>query len=560
MSRLVALVLGALATAALAASFAVSAPPSIEGAQPAAATDGYLLAAIDGGVFAFGDTPFAGSLGAMPLAAPIVDGTLSPTARGYLLFGRDGGVFTFGDATFHGSAAGAGSRPIVAGDVTPTGNGYILVDSVGAVFRFGDAPSLGSMAGTPLSAPIVDISITPGNDGYTIAGADGGVFTFGAAPFHGSLGATPLNKPIKAFMSAVGSPGYALVAEDGGVFTRGGFAFNGSLGGTKLNRPIVDAAATPSGAGYLMAGADGGVFAFGDAVFRGSRAGRPAGPPIVAIMAPENSPPVAVDDAFNAVEDTLLSINAASGVVANDTDAEGDPLTVSVVTTTTNGTLALGSDGSFTYTPGLNFNGSDTFTYRVTDGIDTDTGSVTITVAPVNDAPVAVNDSSTTSEAAPVGISVLPNDSDVDGDSLSVSAVDLTGTAGNATHDGTTITYTPPAAANALAAGETLVDSFTYTVSDGAGGTDMATVTVTVTGQNDAPDAVADAAGANENGPAVGVDVLGNDTDPDTTDTLTVTAINETGTTGDVTLTAGAVTYNPNGAFEALDTGETAQT
>ncbi len=81
-------------------------------------------------------------------------------------------------------------------------------------------------------------------------------------------------------------------------------------------------------------------------------------------------------------------------MLANDTDVEGDPLTAVLVDTPQHGTLTLNADGSFTYTPDANFNGTDSFTYKANDGqADTNAATVTITVNPVNDPPVAVNDS-----------------------------------------------------------------------------------------------------------------------------------------------------------------------
>ena len=132
-----------------------------------------------------------------------------------------------------------------------------------------------------------------------------------------------------------------------------------------------------------------------------------------------NDPPTAVDDAAVTDEDTAVII----GVLANDTDPENDPLTVSAVTQGTNGTVTNnGTD--VTYTPNADFNGSDSFTYTVSDGNGgTDTANVNVTVTPVNDPPGAVADFATTDLDTPATISVLANDTDIDGDTLSVSAV-----------------------------------------------------------------------------------------------------------------------------------------
>ena len=85
-------------------------------------------------------------------------------------------------------------------------------------------------------------------------------------------------------------------------------------------------------------------------------------------IAGEGSAPVAADDSFTTSEDGVLNIGFSEGVLANDTDADGDPLTAELVAGPTNGTLALNDDGSFTYIPNADFSGSDSFTYTATDG------------------------------------------------------------------------------------------------------------------------------------------------------------------------------------------------
>ncbi|PYR58664.1 MAG: hypothetical protein DMF91_16680, partial [Acidobacteria bacterium] len=106
-----------------------------------------------------------------------------------------------------------------------------------------------------------------------------------------------------------------------------------------------------------------------------------------------NDPPVAVSDSYAGTEDTALTV-AAPGVLANDTDVESDPLTAILVSGPAHGTLTLNANGSFTYTPAANYNGSDSFTYQANDGTaNSNVATVTITVNGVNDAPVAGNDS-----------------------------------------------------------------------------------------------------------------------------------------------------------------------
>ena len=234
-----------------------------------------------------------------------------------------------------------------------------------------------------------------------------------------------------------------------------------------------------------------------------------------------NTPPVAVDDSGTANEDSGVSID----VVANDTDADGDILSVQSVTQGSNGSVVDNGDGTVTYTPDPDWNGVDTFGYTVGDGRGgTDTGMVTVTVTPVNDEPVAVDDSDSIAEDGSSTVDVVVNDSDVDGDILSVLSV-TQGSNGSVTDNGDgTVTYTPDADWNG-------VDSFTYTVTDGAL-TDTATVTVTVAAVNDAPVAVDDSDGISEDGSST-VDVLANDSDVDG-DILSVQSVTQ-GSNGLVT-------------------------
>jgi VCBS repeat-containing protein len=183
--------------------------------------------------------------------------------------------------------------------------------------------------------------------------------------------------------------------------------------------------------------------------------------------------------------------------LGNDTDPEGNPLTAVKVSDPAHGTVTLNATGSFTYTPAANYSGPDTFTYKVNDGsLDSNTATVSITITPVNDAPVANPDSYSLAEDTTLNIAapgVLGNDTDADGQGLVVSAG--TGTAhGSFTlrSDGS-FTYTPAPNYNGP-------DSFTYQATDGIATTPPTTVTITVTSVNDAPTASNDTIGLDKNG------------------------------------------------------------
>ncbi|MEV0458257.1 peptidoglycan DD-metalloendopeptidase family protein [Catellatospora methionotrophica] len=221
---------------------------------------------------------------ATPSAAKPVAITASPSGLGYLITASDGGVFAFGDAQFRGSMGGQPlNAPVVGMARTPDGGGYWLVASDGGIFAFGNAGFHGSMGGRPLNKPVVGIAGTPDGGGYWLVASDGGIFAFGNAGFHGSMGGQPLNKPVVGIAGTPDGGGYWLVASDGGIFAFGNAGFYGSTGGQQLNGPIIGIARTGSGLGYRLSGADGGVFAYGDAQFFGSMVGEPIAAPIVGI-------------------------------------------------------------------------------------------------------------------------------------------------------------------------------------------------------------------------------------------------------------------------------------
>jgi VCBS repeat-containing protein len=191
---------------------------------------------------------------------------------------------------------------------------------------------------------------------------------------------------------------------------------------------------------------------------------------------PVNDFPVAHDDKATTAEDTTLLLTAAN-LLGNDTDADKDALSISSVGEALHGSVALNADGSVSYTPVHDYNGPDSFTYTVSDGHGgTSTANVSLTVTPVNDPPVAGDDSFSVDQGKALTIdakSILVNDTDVENDALGISAV---GTAQHGTvalNDNGSVSYTP----NADYDGP---DSFTYTVSDGHGGTDTGLVSINV--------------------------------------------------------------------------------
>ena len=235
--------------------------------NPSGGIAGYWVVAADGGIFAFGEARFWGSMGGKRLNAPVLGMAATPTGNGYWLVGSDGGIFAFGDARFWGSTGNMKlNQPVVAMAPTPSGNGYWLVAKDGGIFAFGDAGFFGSTGALKLNQPVVGMAPSPSGKGYWLVASDGGIFAFGDARFAGSTGGIRLNQPVVGMAAANGN-GYWMLAADGGIFAFGDARFMGSLPGIKAAGPARGIQGTRSGAGYLVANDAGRVFAFGDAPF-----------------------------------------------------------------------------------------------------------------------------------------------------------------------------------------------------------------------------------------------------------------------------------------------------
>ena len=346
-----------------------------------------------------------------------------------------------------------------------------------------------------------------------------------------------------------------------------------------------------------------------------------------------NDAPVDGNETNSTNEDTTLTVldGAAGDLLNNAFDVDGGTLSITSytiagitgtytagqsVTITGKGTITINANGSYTFVPVANWNGTvPQITYTVSDGQGgTDTSTLTITVTPVNDAPIANNDTGRVAENATLTATATQGvlktysdtvitsvaDTDIDGDTLTVTAIRTgtetgTGTSGTlgqglgGTYGTLTLnadgSYTYVAnKADSLAAGATATDVFTYTISDGKGGTDTAMLTITVTGVNDAPVAVPDTnsimEGTTTAPSTVSGDVTpgtaGQDYDPDMGGTFSVSGVAAGtqssasgnvgtavgGTYGSVTIAAdGTYTYtldNSKPVTNALAAGQTA--
>ncbi len=219
-------------------------------------------------------------------------------------------------------------------------------------------------------------------------------------------------------------------------------------------------------------------------------------------VAAVNDAPVAAEQALTTDEDTPLNGSVSA------TDVDGDTLTYAVTSGPSHGTLKLNTDGSFTYTPAADYNGPDSFTFTASDGTATsDPATVSLTVNPVNNAPVASGQTLATDEDTPLDGSVSATD--VDGDPLTF-AVTSQPSHGSLEFNPATgaFTYTPEANYNGT-------DSFAFTASDGKATSDPATVALTVNSVNDAPVAAGQTLTTDEDTPLDGT-LTATDVDGDT--------------------------------------------
>ena len=202
-------------------------------------------------------------------------------------------------------------------------------------------------------------------------------------------------------------------------------------------------------------------------------------PVATATIAINENPPVANNDAYSINHGQILSVTYTySGVLANDSDPDGDSLTASLVSNVQHGTLTFNTNGTFTYTPATGFFGTDTFTYQDTDGMETSTVA-TVTIAVNENPPVANNDTYSVAHGQVLSVSstyngVLYNDTDPESDSLTASLVSNVQHGTLTFNANGTFTYTP-------AAGFYGTDTFTYKAYDGLEWSGVATVTIAVT-------------------------------------------------------------------------------
>ncbi|MCK6471603.1 MAG: Ig-like domain-containing protein, partial [Planctomycetes bacterium] len=313
-----------------------------------------------------------------------------------------------------------------------------------------------------------------GSDSFTFKANDGAADSTPAAI---SVTITPVNDKPVANDGSNSTPEDTAVdgTLTGSDVDSAALTFSIVTNGTKGTATITDAAAgaytyTPA---LDETGTDTLTFKINDGALDSNTA------TITVTIGPVNDKPVAQADAFTTDEDT-----AHDGTLSA-TDTENDALTYTIVSNGSKGTAVVtdASTGAFTYTPNLNSNGSDSFTFKANDGLaDSTPATVSVTITPVNDAPVANNGAVSTAEDVAVSDALLA--SDVEGNALTYSIVS-NGSKGTAviTNASTgAFTYTPNANANGS-------DSFTFKANDDSADSNSATVTVTISSVNDKPSA-----------------------------------------------------------------------
>ena len=266
-----------------------------------------------------------------------------------------------------------------------------------------------------------------------------------------------------------------------------------------------------------------------------------------------NDAPVAANDMATVTED---SSGNALNLLANDNDVDaGDILRITALGALSDGgTATIDGGNRVLYAPAADFAGTETFSYTIADNAGlTDTATVTVTVTSVNDAPVAVDDTATVDEDSVDNvIAVLGNDTDVDtGDTRRIISADTPDAGG-------TVRLSDNAADNTLlyspAADFVGTETVTYTMTDAAGATDSATLTITVDNANDAPLGVDDSGDAVEDSTGNRFDVVANDTDIDADDTLRLSAVGTPSAGGTAIIVEGEIDYAPAADFNGAET------
>lgn len=389
---------------------------------------------------------------------------------GYTLTDGDGQTATGNVAI---TVTSVDDLPVAVDDVAATlGTEAVSIDVLANDSGLGDAPITVVAVGTPSAGTATLVGDTVR---YTPQRTVGGEFAFSyiISDADGDLSAAMIRVTVTPVNSSpVAADDVATVLEDGTVLVA---VRNNDSGG---DSPVVISAISdpPRGSALLEGeairytpdanqhGTDSFTYTVSD------EDGETATGTVTITITPVNDTPVGVTDSFSVQEDSSANV---LDVLANDTGVGDAPLVVTLVSAPAQGTATIGADNKIRYTPRANYSGTDTLLYRVRDADgQSATATAFITVVNVNDAPVANNDTFAATAGVLTTLNVLANDSDVDGNPLTLTAV-TTPSAGTATIASNRISYTAPVGFVGAA-------TFSYTISDGRGGTASASVTVNV--------------------------------------------------------------------------------
>jgi VCBS repeat-containing protein len=441
-----------------------------------------------------------------------------------------------GGATWTPSAPVPGTGVLNAVDMSSAQNGW-AVGGDGGIIRTTDGGATWSactITGGNANA-LYDVEFRPGTTTGWAVGASGTVLLTTDGVTWSAAGSTPVNTaPIAQADSYSAAKNVALVVNTPGVLGNDTDAESNPLTAVKVGNPSHGSVTLNADGSFTYTPTTG--YTGADSFTYKANDGAADSNTVTVSIAVSNAAPVAVANSYSIAKNTALIVPAA-GVLGNDTDANGDPLTAIKVGNPAHGSVTLNTDGSFTYTPTTGYTGSDSFTYKANDGAaDSNTVAVSITVTATNTAPVAQADTYPAAKNVALVVNtpgVLANDTDPDSNPLTAVKV------GNPSHGSVTLnangsfTYTPEH-------NYTGADSFTYKAYDGAA--DSNTVTVNITVSNTAPVAVANSYSIEKNktltAPAPGV--LGNDTDANS-DPLTAIKVSNPA--------HGSATVNPDGSF-----------
>ena len=403
--------------------------------------------------------------------------TRSPTGRTYTLLDGNG-LSTTGTVTIVVNPLN--DPPVADAQVVTTLEDTALPvtlsgsdPDVGDVLTFAivSPPSNGTLSGTPPNVTYTPNLNFNGSDSFTFKVNDGQIDSNIATV---ALDVLPVNDPPEATDDSftIDEGGTLVAPEPTGALSNDSDPDGDALTGDVLTPPAVGTLSWNTDGSFTYEPPDpefNGTVFFTYTLLDGN--GLSTTGTVTIVVNPLNDPPVADAQSVTTPEDTALPITLTGS------DLDGDALSFAIVSPPSNGTLS-GTAPNVTYTPNLNFNGSDSFTFKVNDGqIDSSIATVAIDVTPVNDLPVAADDSYTTVEGMTLtvaGPGVLGNDSDPEGASLTAVLVDPPAS-GTLTlgPDGSLVFVPAPGFSGTV--------TFTYTANDGSADSNVATVTITVT-------------------------------------------------------------------------------